>query len=436
MKKLLKVIMSMFKEEKLQEFQDIEIKDVVMDSKKVQEGSLFLAINNGNKYIQEALNKGAAIVIGDKVPEEINDKRVITVENTIEIMQKLAREYRRELALKVIGITGSNGKTTTKDLITGVLSEKYITEKTQGNYNNHIGLPYTILTLPGNTEVVVLEMGMSSFGEIDTLCKIAEPNYGIITNIGDSHLEFLKTRENVFKAKGEMIKYISSDKLFIFGDDPYLKNVPGIKVGYLEENDYKINIISEELSATEFTVNNFEKYKISLNGKHNCINATMAIGIGKAFGLTMEEIQRGLEKSQMTAMRFEKKLVGETLYINDAYNASPTSMEYSLMTFDNLKVSKKKIAILGDMLELGEESVKFHKEILEKAIETKIDKIFLYGPLMAQGAQLVKNNNIYTFETKNDIVKALREEKEPIAVLLKGSRGMKLEEIIEQKEQK
>lgn len=436
MKKLLKVIMSMFKEEKLQEFQDIEIKDVVMDSKKVQEGSLFLAINNGNKYIQEALNKGAAIVIGDKVPEEINDKRVITVENTIEIMQKLAREYRRELALKVIGITGSNGKTTTKDLITGVLSEKYITEKTQGNYNNHIGLPYTILTLPGNTEVVVLEMGMSSFGEIDTLCKIAEPNYGIITNIGDSHLEFLKTRENVFKAKGEMIKYISSDKLFIFGDDPYLKNVPGIKVGYLEENDYKINIISEELSATEFTVNNFEKYKISLNGKHNCINATMAIGIGKAFGLTMEEIQRGLEKSQMTAMRFEKKLVGETLYINDAYNASPTSMEYSLMTFDNLKVSKKKIAILGDMLELGEESVKFHKEILEKAIETKIDKIFLYGPLMAQGAQLVKNNNIYTFETKNDIVKALKEEKEPIAVLLKGSRGMKLEEIIEQKEQK
>lgn len=428
--------MSMFKEEKLQEFQDIEIKDVVMDSKKVQEGSLFLAINNGNKYIQEALNKGAAIVIGDKVPEEINDKRVITVENTIEIMQKLAREYRRELALKVIGITGSNGKTTTKDLITGVLSEKYITEKTQGNYNNHIGLPYTILTLPGNTEVVVLEMGMSSFGEIDTLCKIAEPNYGIITNIGDSHLEFLKTRENVFKAKGEMIKYISSDKLFIFGDDPYLKNVPGIKVGYLEENDYKINIISEELSATEFTVNNFEKYKISLNGKHNCINATMAIGIGKAFGLTMEEIQRGLEKSQMTAMRFEKKLVGETLYINDAYNASPTSMEYSLMTFDNLKVSKKKIAILGDMLELGEESVKFHKEILEKAIETKIDKIFLYGPLMAQGAQLVKNNNIYTFETKNDIVKALKEEKEPIAVLLKGSRGMKLEEIIEQKEQK
>lgn len=426
----------MFKEEKLQEFQDIEIKNVVMDSKKVQEGSLFLAINNGNKYIQEALNKGAAIVIGDKVPEEINDKRVITVENTIEVMQKLAREYRRELALKVIGITGSNGKTTTKDLITGVLSEKYITEKTQGNYNNHIGLPYTILTLPENTEVVVLEMGMSSFGEIDTLCKIAEPNYGIITNIGDSHLEFLKTRENVFKAKGEMIKYISSDKLFIFGDDPYLKNVSGIKVGYLEENDYKIDIISEELSATEFTVNNFEKYKISLNGKHNCINATMAIGIGKAFSLTMEEIQRGLEKSQMTAMRFEKKLVGETLYINDAYNASPTSMEYSLMTFDNLKVSKKKIAILGDMLELGEESVKFHKEILEKAIETKIDKIFLYGPLMAQGAQLVKNNNIYTFETKNDIVKALKEEKEPIAVLLKGSRGMKLEEIIEQKEQK
>lgn len=198
-----------------------KIENVIMDSRKVQKGDLFFAINNGNKYIDEVLEKGASIVVADNYSGE--DKRVFKVSNTVEFMQKFAKEYREALGLKVIAITGSNGKTTTKDMIYSVLSRKYITKKTEGNYNNHIGLPFTILQLEEKDEVVVLEMGMSGFGEIDLLSSIAKPNIGVITNIGDSHLEFLKTRENVFKAKTELLNYVSSENTYIIGDDQYLK---------------------------------------------------------------------------------------------------------------------------------------------------------------------------------------------------------------------
>ena len=194
-----------------------EIANVVMDSRKVKENSLFFAINNGNNYIDEVLEKGATLVIADNYLG--SDKRVIKVEDTIVAMQELARDYRMALKLVIIGITGSNGKTTTKDMVYSVLSQKYRCKKTEGNYNNHIGLPFTILQLEDGDEIAVLEMGMSGFGEIDKLCEISSPDYGIITNIGDSHLEFLKTRENVFKAKGEMIKYISEENLIVYGDD-------------------------------------------------------------------------------------------------------------------------------------------------------------------------------------------------------------------------
>ena len=207
-----------------------KIENVIMDSRKVQKGDLFFAINNGNQYINEVLEKGASVVVADNYLGD--DKRVFKVPNTVEFMHKLAKEYRKALGLKVIAITGSNGKTTTKDMIYSVLSRKYITKKTEGNYNNHIGLPFTILQLKEKDEIVVLEMGMSGFGEIDLLSSIAKPNIGVITNIGDSHLEFLKTRENVFKAKTELLNYVFSENTYIIGDDQYLKNVVGNKIGF------------------------------------------------------------------------------------------------------------------------------------------------------------------------------------------------------------
>lgn len=405
-----------------------KIENVIMDSRKVQKGDLFFAINNGNQYINEVLEKGASIVVADNYLGD--DKRVFKVPNTVEFMQKLAKEYRKALRLKVIAITGSNGKTTTKDMIYSVLSRKYITKKTEGNYNNHIGLPFTILQLKEKDEVVVLEMGMSGFGEIDLLSSIAKPDIGVITNIGDSHLEFLKTRENVFKAKTELLNYVSSENTYIIGDDQYLKNVIGNKIGFNRENNFVIEDFIDSNDGMSFKVENSE-YTLNLNGKHNALNAGMAIAIGKRFGLTSEEIKEGLKNLHLTPMRFQKIEKEDVIYINDAYNASPISMEYSLNTFDKLYNNMKKIVVLGDMLELGEKEIEFHREIIEKALSIKCDKIYLYGERMKKAYDLLeKNDKIRCFNDKEDIVKLIANETEKIAVLLKGSRGMKLEEII------
>ncbi|WP_308575856.1 UDP-N-acetylmuramoyl-tripeptide--D-alanyl-D-alanine ligase [uncultured Fusobacterium sp.] len=405
-----------------------KIENVIMDSRKVQKGDLFFAINNGNQYINEVLEKGASIVVADNYLGD--DKRVFKVPNTVEFMQKLAKEYREALGLKVIAITGSNGKTTTKDMIYSVLSRKYITKKTEGNYNNHIGLPFTILQLKEKDEIVVLEMGMSGFGEIDLLSSIAKPDIGVITNIGDSHLEFLKTRENVFKAKTELLNYVSSENTYIIGDDQYLKNVVGNKIGFNRENNFVIEDFIDSNDGMSFKVENSE-YTLNLNGKHNALNAGMAIVIGKRFGLTSEEIKEGLKNLHLTPMRFQKIEKEDIIYINDAYNASPISMEYSLNTFDKLYNNMKKIVVLGDMLELGEKEIEFHREIIEKALSIKCDKIYLYGERMKKAYDLLeKNDKIRCFNDKEDIVKLIANETEKIAVLLKGSRGMKLEEII------
>lgn len=405
-----------------------KIEHIVMDSRKVQKGDLFFAINNGNKYIDEVLEKGASIVIADNYLG--NDKRVFKVSNTVEFMQKFAKGYREALGLKVIAITGSNGKTTTKDMIYSVLSRKYVTKKTEGNYNNHIGLPFTILQLEEKDEIVVLEMGMSGFGEINLLSSIAKPDIGVITNIGDSHLEFLKTRENVFKAKTEILNYVSSENTYIIGDDPYLKNVSGNKIGFNRDNNFVIENFIDNNEGMSFLIEN-NKYILNLNGKHNALNAGMAIVIGKRFNLTSEEIKEGLINLHLTPMRFQKIEKEGIIYINDAYNASPISMEYSLNTFDKLYNNMKKILVLGDMLELGEREIEFHREIVEKALLIKSDKIYLYGERMKKAYELMeKNDKIRCFNNKEDIVKLIDNETEEVAVLLKGSRGMRLEEII------
>lgn len=405
-----------------------KIENIIMDSRKVQKGDLFFAINNGNKYINEVLEKGASIVVADNYLGD--DKRVFKVLNTVEFMQKFAKEYREALGLKVIAITGSNGKTTTKDMIYSVLSRKYITKKTEGNYNNHIGLPFTILQLKEKDEIVVLEMGMSGFGEIDLLSSIAKPDIGVITNIGDSHLEFLKTRENVFKAKTELLNYVSSENTYIIGDDQYLKNVVGNKIGFSRENNFVIEDFIDSNDGMSFKVENSE-YILNLNGKHNALNAGIAIAIGKRFDLTSEEIKEGLKNLHLTPMRFQKIEKENLIYINDAYNASPISMEYSLNTFDKLYNNMKKIVVLGDMLELGEKEIEFHREIIEKALSIKCDKIYLYGERMKKAYDLLaKNDKIRCINDKEDIVKLIVNETEKVAVLLKGSRGMKLEEII------
>ena len=407
-----------------------EIANVVMDSRKVKKNSLFFAINNGNNYIDEVLEKGATLVIADNYLG--SDKRVIKVEDTIVAMQELARDYRKALKLVIIGITGSNGKTTTKDMVYSVLSQKYRCKKTEGNYNNHIGLPFTILQLEDGDEIAVLEMGMSGFGEIDKLCEISSPDYGIITNIGDSHLEFLKTRENVFKAKGEMIKYISEENLIVYGDDFYLKNLVGVTVGFGDNCKEQIRDFQDMESGLKFMLDG-ENYHVGLNGKHNCLNAAMSVVIGKKLKIDSSLIQKGFQNLELTPMRFQKIEKDSIIYINDAYNASPISMNYSLETFDKLYNDKEKIVVLGDMLELGENEIEYHKQVLEKALSIRVDKIYIYGERMKEAQSFLENSDkIEHFQDKKRISEKIK--KSPLerkAVLLKGSRGMKMEEIIE-----
>ena len=410
----------------------VQIKNVVMDSRKVIEGSLFFAINNGNSYVKDVLDKGTSLVIADNT--DIKDKRVIKVTDTIATMQDLATKYRNKLDIQVVGITGSNGKTTTKDIVYSLLSVKAKTLKTEGNYNNHIGLPYTLLNVTDEEKFVVLEMGMSSLGEIRRLGEISSPNYAIITNIGDSHIEFLKTRDNVFKAKTELLEFVDKENTFVCGDDEYLGKLDVNKVGFNENNDYKIESYEFSNKGSKFILDGKE-YEMSLLGKHNISNTAIAIELAKKIGLTDEEIQKGLKEIKISNMRFQEIKIGNDIYINDAYNASPMSMKAAIDTLNEIYNDKYKIAILGDMLELGENEVDYHIDVLNYLLDKKIKLIYLYGERMKKAYDIFMKNKseeyrFWYYPTKEGIVESLKNIKMDKVILLKASRGIKLEEII------
>lgn len=425
MRKLVDILKKKFDILKEREF---KIENVKMDSGKIEKDDMFIAINKGNEYIGDALKKGASLVIGDKISEKFfSDERVISVKDSVLFMQELAREYRETLNVKVIAVTGSEGKTTTKDLIYSVLQSKFKGIKTLGNYNNQIGMPYMVLQIKENDEIAVLELGMSELGEIENLARIAKPDYGVITNIGDSHLEYLINRDNVFKAKTELFKYVSSENRVVFGDDPYFKKIDALKLGLKKENDYILEILNREVNFTEFKLND-KTYKVPLNGDYNCINASFAVIIGEKLGMSYGEIYNSLKNSKITGMRFEKIEKDKILYINDAYNASPVSMKNALEAFNKFPTSKKKIVVLADALELGKNEIEYHKEVLEYALE-RFDTIFLYGERMRKASEILKDSKITVFNNKSEIKNKIIKLGE-VAVLLKGSRGMKLEEVI------
>ena len=434
----LKDFSEILKREKLNELifeefsKKVQIKNVVMDSRKVIEGSLFFAINNGNSYVKDVLDKGASLVIADNT--DIKDKRVIKVTDTIATMQDLATKYRNKLDIQVVGITGSNGKTTTKDIVYSLLSVKAKTLKTEGNYNNHIGLPYTLLNVTDEEKFVVLEMGMSSLGEIRRLGEISSPNYAIITNIGDSHIEFLKTRDNVFKAKTELLEFVDKENTFVCGDDEYLGKLDVNKVGFNGNNTHKIESYDFSNKGSKFILDGKE-YEMSLLGKHNISNTAIAIELAKKIGLTDEEIQKGLKEIKISNMRFQEIKIGNDIYINDAYNASPMSMKAAIDTLNEIYNDKYKIAILGDMLELGENEVDYHIDVLNYLLDKKIKLIYLYGERMKKAYDIFMKNKseeyrFWYYPTKEGIVESLKNIKMDKVILLKASRGIKLEEII------
>lgn len=448
-KRTLKEIQEMAKGQPISsEYSAIVVEGVSKDTREDMSGKLYIPIIgenfNGHAFVRDAIEKkGAVASFWQKdQPEPPADLNLIFVDDTIEALQHLSSSYRHEIGMKVVGITGSNGKTTTKDMVTSVLETSFRVHKTAGNYNNHIGLPLTILSMKEDTEVAVLEMGMSGRGEIDLLSNIAKPDAAIITNIGESHMQDLGSREGIAEAKLEIASGLKPDgKLIINGDEPLLTDRVGgnanvILFGLKEKNAYQAKEIALKGKGTHFIIEETE-YFIPVLGAHNVTNALAAIIVGELFGVTEENRKKGLEQLVITGMRNEVvETSGGWTVINDAYNASPTSMRAALDLLGSLSGYGKKVAVLGDMLELGDMEKTFHNEIGQYVKEKNLDYVFTFGALgmeIAKGAQeVMEPDRVKPFMNKQELTRELLPLLESgDVVMVKGSRGMKLEEVIE-----
>lgn len=430
-------------------FHHLEIHGVCIDSKNMKEGNLFVPIirvKDGHEYVKEAMDNGAVASLWKKSygtpPKGIP---IIFVDDTLFALQQLAQFYRREINVKVIGITGSNGKTTVKDIIEGILSSTYRVHKTKGNFNSQIGLPLTILEMKRNTEFLILEMGMSEKGQIRNLSRIAQPDVAIITMIGQSHLETLGSREEIAKAKFEIIDGLNDDGLFLYnGDEPLLSqniNMLGIEsksFGGKYTNDlFPTNVQLDEYGV-HFKLNHSKiQYDVPLHGKHNIFNTIVGIAVGQFYKVPIEKIQEALQQINIIQMRFQF-LTAKTGFkiINDAWNASPSSMKAAIETLQTLNAYKKKMIVIGDMLELGKNAETYHREIGKMLNEKTIQYVFTYGELAKivaeEASKKYDTGKVQSFNNKAKIAEeVLKVITENDVVLLKGSREMALEQIVQ-----
>ncbi|ABG86654.1 UDP-N-acetylmuramoyl-tripeptide--D-alanyl-D-alanine ligase [Clostridium perfringens] len=422
-----------------------EIKAVSTDTRKIEEGTMFIALKgenfNGNNYVLEAFNKGAKIAIVDEVKCDLNelkeDVALIKVQNTRRALMDLAKFYREKLGLKVVGITGSAGKTSTKDLVAAVLSDKYKVFKTKGNFNNEIGLPLMILELDSTYDVAILEMGMRGLGQIKELAEIASPDFGIITNIGISHIEILKTRENILKAKMEIATFFDKNNtLVVCGNDDFLGALPNaeykiVKTGVGE--NFKIgakNIALEELSS-KFTVYDGEKeeeFSLDMPGEHNISNLMLGIAIAKELGVSFEEMKRGLKNIEATSMRLELIKKDGFSILNDCYNSSPVAVKSAIDVMKNIE-GKRRIAVLGTMRELGHKSEEAHEEIGKYSKENGIEKVLCFGDF-SKNIKEGYGEGCTVYENKEELIKDLLNIIcDGDIILVKASRSLKFEEI-------
>ncbi|MBS5823186.1 MAG: UDP-N-acetylmuramoyl-tripeptide--D-alanyl-D-alanine ligase [Clostridium argentinense] len=423
--------------------------NVSIDSRKVNKGDIFFAIKgenfDGHEYVVNSSSKGAALCIVHN--ENFNKEElceftsVILVEDTRVALLDLAKYYRNKLDIKVIGITGSTGKTSTKDLVAAVLSEKYKVFKTKGNFNNEIGLPLMIFNLDNSYDIAVLELGMSNLGEIHRLSRVSNPDIGIITNVGLSHIENLKTRENILKAKMEITDFFNDKSILIInGDNDLLKEVSSekykiIKIGI--ENDYNFTasgiIIGDSNIKFNIRENNLlidENFVVPVLGKHNVLNSLLAIAVAKNFNMDYKDINKGFNNLEATSMRLDILKCDKFTIINDAYNASPDSMEAALDVLKDFKGSRK-IAVLGTMKELGDESYNAHKEVAQYAKLKGIDLLIAIGDFKKAFKDGFQDENCILFENKEEAVKYLCHEiKTDDVILIKASRSMEFETII------
>lgn len=438
----------------LQGSADTRLEGVSINSRQLVQGGLFIPIVgekfDGHQFVSSALTEGAVASLWQHDHGTPPSGNIVIVQDTLQALQQLAEAYVQQTGVKVVGITGSNGKTTTKDIVYALLAEAYQVHKTEGNFNNHIGLPLTILAMPAQIEILILEMGMSGRGEIELLSTIAHPETTIITNIGESHLQQLGSREEIARAKLEIVSGLRPEGLLIYlGDEPLLKQILAepafqqkemrkITFGLDHTNNVYPTGVMFQGTNTVFTTNSEsdEVWTLPLLGMHNVTNALAAITVAQHYEVTAEQIRQGLSKLQLTGMRIEiiQGRHGITL-LNDAYNASPTSMKAAIDVLGNLKGYHRKIAVLGDMLELGEEEAIYHQEV-GRYIDGQADLLFTYGRLgqqIAEGAaKVLEPSQIRSYLSKQELINDLLEiAQDKDAILFKASRGMKLEEVVQ-----
>lgn len=409
---------------------------VSTDTRKITEGSIFFALKgehfNGNQFATKAIEAGANYAVVD---EDVSDPegKVLRVDNVLKTLQALATHHRKQFNIPIIGITGSNGKTTTKELIATVLGSALKVHFTQGNFNNHIGVPLTLLTMPADTEIAVIEMGANHIGEIAALCEIAQPNYGIITNIGKAHLEGFGGYEGVLRAKTELYNHVlqHGETVFINSQDEVLSNMAKRfkePVMYPASNDFFTCSFVDASPYVVFEVNGKE-YTTQLIGQYNYLNIAGALVIGKYFKVPMEEAIEAVCNYVPSNNRSQVVKTKHNTIILDAYNANPGSMKASVENFSEMKAQAKTV-ILGDMLELGTSSQQEHEAIGQLVYDKGFNSSFFCGNEMRNAAR--KCIGSMYFEKKEELAKYLRAN--PISdstVLIKASRGLGLETLVE-----
>lgn len=411
---------------------------VSIDSRKIEQGGLFFALKgentDGNKFVQKALEAGAAIAVADD-PEIPEQKGVVKVENSLKALQELAKIHRKNLKAKVIGITGSNGKTTSKELISRVLARKYKVAFTEGNLNNHIGVPLSILKIPIETEVAVIEMGANHQGEIAALSRIAQPHFGLITNIGKAHLEGFGSLKGVINAKSELYSYIDDHDgmLFVNSSSPLLEKLSANIKRFTYGKEQNSQVYGELIAADPYLTFVYEYQnrqalvETKLIGNYNFENLLAAVAIGSYFEVEQADIVEALVSYMSSNNRSQQIDTAHNKLVMDAYNANPVSMQAAIKNFD-LICGQRSAFILADMLELGTESDYEHAEILKLLTDLDCKKVFLVGPLFGR---VYAGDDWLHFKHVDELAKHLEEENlRGYDILLKGSRGMQLEKLL------
>lgn len=437
------------------ETEHAEAAGVVIDSRKAGENFIFVATKgervDGHQFIPDVFAKGALGVVCEKEPESLPGPCIV-VEDSFEALKQIGEFYRQQLPVKVVGITGSVGKTSTKEFVAAVLSMKYKVHKTLGNYNNEVGVPLTVLSMPEDTEVAVLEMGINHFGEMHNLSRIARPDICIMTNIGQCHLEFLGSREGILKAKSEMFDFMKEDgSVCINGDDDMLASIKEVKgkkpvtFGLSEQcRVYAADIKGKGLFGSEAVIHgNGESFavQIPLPGEHMVYNALAAAAAGQLLGLTPEEIRDGIAAVESVSGRSHIVKLPDKVLIDDCYNANPVSMEAAIDLL--LQADGRRVAVMGDMFELGEQEKEMHARVGKYAADKGVECIICAGKLarcIYEGAREAAGERkdgpaaeIFYFEDRESLLEGINQILKPgDTILIKASHGMGFEKVVEQ----